>query len=103
MSFLSSLFARGPSAQELIAGGAVVLDVRTAQEFAGARHPKAKNIPVDELDRRLKDVEQLTGHDKAKPVVVYCAAGARAGRAKATLERAGFTNVTNAGGVHSVL
>lgn len=103
MSFLSSLFSRGPSPQQLIADGALVLDVRSPAEFAGTRHPAAKNIPVDTLASRLQDVARWVGNDKSKPIVVYCAAGGRASVAKATLEQAGFTAVTNAGGVRSVL
>jgi phage shock protein E len=103
MSFLSSLFARGPSAQQLIADGALVLDVRSPAEFAGTRHPLAKNIPVDALPGRIKEIEKLAGNDKARPIVVYCAAGGRASMAKSTLEQAGFTAVTNAGGVRSVM
>ena len=42
---------------------------------------------------------QLAHGDKSKPIVVYCAAGKRAARAKETLEAAGYTNVVNGGGI----
>ena len=41
---------------------------------------------------------QLVGGDKAKPVVVYCASGARSRKAQQQLEAAGYTNVVNGGG-----
>lgn len=85
-------------ARDAIAAGAVVLDVRTPDEFAGAHLPTATNVPVDQVGARLADVAALTHGDKAKPIVVYCAKGGRAAHAKETLEAAGYTNVTNGGG-----
>ena len=86
-------------ARELIAGGkAIVLDVRTPEEYGEDHIATAKNVPVDELDKRLAEVDKLV-KDKAQPIVVYCAAGQRAARAKQTLEAAGYTNVVNGGGL----
>jgi phage shock protein E len=42
---------------------------------------------------------KLTSGDKSKPIVVYCAAGSRAAKAKRTLESAGYTQVVNGGGL----
>jgi phage shock protein E len=86
------------TAKKLIAEGAVVLDVRSPQEFSGEHLPTATNLPVAEVPQRLAEVEKLTGGDKAKPVVVYCGAGGRAQKAKVELEAAGYTNVVNGGG-----
>jgi phage shock protein E len=83
----------------MIANGAVVIDVRTSEEFAGEHLPSATNIPVQELGARLSDVANLVAGDKAKPIVVYCASGGRAGKAKRALEDAGYTNVVNGGGL----
>lgn len=77
----------------LLDGKATVVDVRTPAEFAAGHHPRAVNIPVDQVESRLKEFG-----DKSRPVVVYCASGARSGHAKRVLEAAGFTDVTNAGG-----
>jgi rhodanese-related sulfurtransferase len=85
--------------QVIAAGGAVVLDVRTPEEFGGDHLPTATNVPVDDLPQRLADIDHLAGGDKAKPIVVYCHAGSRAARAKRTLEAAGYTDVTNGGGI----
>ena len=87
------------AAKKLIAAGAVVLDVRTPDEFAGGHVPSATNIPVDQVTQRLAEVDKLVGSDKTKPVVVYCAAGARAAKAKTQLEAAGYTQVVNGGGL----
>jgi phage shock protein E len=87
------------AARKLISAGAVVLDVRTADEYAEAHLPNAVNLPVQELSSRLGDVEGLVAGDKARSIVVYCAAGSRAAKAKAQLEAAGYSHVVNGGGL----
>ena len=91
--------AKDPAtAKQMIASGALVLDVRTPEEYADGHVASAQNMPVDSIHDRLPQIAQLTGDDKAKPIVVYCAAGRRAARAKKTLEEAGYSNVVNGGG-----
>jgi len=87
------------AARRLVAGGAVVIDVRTADEYADAHLPQAINIPVQELPSRLSEVDALVAGNKARPIVVYCAAGARAAKAKATLDASGYSMVVNGGGL----
>lgn len=88
------------TARQLIAGGkALVLDVRTPDEYGQDHVASATNMPVDELEHRLAEVDKLAGGDKARPIVVYCAAGKRAARAKQTLEAAGYSHVVNGGGL----
>ncbi|MBA3460339.1 MAG: rhodanese-like domain-containing protein [Deltaproteobacteria bacterium] len=87
------------AARKLIDSGAIVLDVRTADEFAAEHLPNATNIPVDKVAEQLAQVDKLAGGDKSKPIVVYCAAGARSAKAKQTLESAGYTRVVNGGGL----
>ena len=89
------------TAQKLIAGGATVLDVRTADEFADGHLPSARNVPLDEIGMRLAEIEQSAGA-KDRPVVVYCGSGARSAKAKAELEVAGFTHVVNGGGYRAL-
>lgn len=87
------------AAKRMIAEGATVIDVRSPEEFQGGHLPNATNIPVDEFEKRLGDVEKLTGGDRAKPVVVYCAKGGRAAKAKQVLDGAGYQRVVNGGGL----
>jgi phage shock protein E len=95
----SSAPAKDPQkARAMIAAGALVLDVRTPDEFGGGHLQTATNVPINQLADHLGDVDKLAGGDKAKPIVVYCAAGRRAARAKTQLEAAGYTNVVNGGG-----
>lgn len=84
--------------REAIEAAAVVIDVRTKEEFEGGHLPKAINLPVDDIEANVAKVRDAVGGDVSKPVAVYCAAGKRAERAKGILEKAGFSNVTNAGG-----
>jgi len=86
------------AAKKLIAEGAPVVDVRTGDEFAGGHLATATNIPIDQFDARIAEVDKLVGGDKTKPVVVHCAAGKRAAKAKAALEAAGYTHVVNGRG-----
>lgn len=67
--------------------GAVVLDVRPNAEFATGHLPNAKNIPADDIARRLGELPA------GKPVIVVCASGNRAGRAAAALRTAGRQDV----------
>jgi phage shock protein E len=87
--------------KQLIANGALVLDVRTQQEWDAGHLPTAKHLPVDQVATRVDDVEEWAG-GKDKPVVVYCAMGGRAGRAQGALRAAGFANVVNGGGYSSL-
>lgn len=67
----------------------VVLDVRSRGEFAGGHLPNALNIPLDQLDQRLKDIP------KNKPVVVVCASGNRSRTGAKHLTQNGFEDVYN--------
>ncbi|HWU88152.1 MAG TPA: rhodanese-like domain-containing protein [Kofleriaceae bacterium] len=91
------------AARALIAGGAVVLDVRTADEYAEGHLPSAVNVPVQELAQRMAEVNALVSGDKARPVVVYCASGNRASKAKQALEAAGYSRVVNGGGLDDLM
>jgi rhodanese-related sulfurtransferase len=81
---------------EKIRSGAKIVDVRTPQEFAGSSYPKARNIPLDTLPSRMADLP------KDKPVVLYCASGARSAQAVRILKRAGFTDMINAGSLRGM-
>lgn len=75
----------------------VFLDVRTAAEFNGSAPEKfgaiknAINIPVQELESRLQELEAF----KEKDIVVYCSHSHRSPMASYMLTQNGFKNVTN--------
>ncbi len=68
---------------------ALVLDVRTAGEFAAGHVPGARHLPLDRLPERLEELAPW----RERPVVVFCRSGQRAARAAALLQRAGFRRV----------
>jgi len=86
-------------AKKLVEQGAVLLDVRTEEEFDDEHLDGAAHIPVQQLKGKMGKVKELTGGAPTKPIVVYCASGARAGTAKEMLTEAGHTKVTNLGGM----
>lgn len=79
--------------------GAILLDVRTEAEFKQKSLKNSHRIGVTDLPSKLEEVKNLTKGDKKKPIVVYCAAGVRAAKAKDILLEAGYGNVTNLGGI----
>ncbi|OGR95891.1 MAG: hypothetical protein A2016_10930 [Elusimicrobia bacterium GWF2_62_30] len=81
----------GKKLPALAAAGAVFVDVRTPAEFAACNRPGSINIPLDEIAKQAKKL------DKAKPVILCCASGARSGVAAGILKSMGFRQVTNAG------
>ena len=74
--------------------GAVLLDVRTPQEYREGHIPGSINIPLQQLDKAIDAYE-----NKAVPLFVYCHSGARSRQAAAVLQSMGYTNVTNIGGI----
>lgn len=73
---------------------AVLIDVREPAEFATGHAMGARNVPLAALDGG-----KGLPANKALPLVVLCATGARAPRAVAQLRKAGFATVhTLAGG-----
>lgn len=92
--------AKDPAAaRALITSGAIVIDVRSPDEYVEEHLPNAVNIPVQEMSARLDEVAKLVANDKSRPIVVYCAAGSRAAKAKAQLDAAGYSGVVNGGGL----
>lgn len=71
--------------------GALLLDVRSAAEFAAASAPGTVNIPLGELSGRLAEIPQ------SAPVVVGCASGTRSGMARMLLRKNGYAQVYNIG------
>ncbi|MGE5793675.1 MAG: rhodanese-like domain-containing protein [Bacteroidota bacterium] len=92
--------AGGPSVNTLEATmlmnkkDSLVLDVREPGEFAEGHIINARNIPLDQLETRLKEIERY----KDRPVIVACAVGNRSGGAAGLLRKNGFTNVVNLSG-----
>jgi rhodanese-related sulfurtransferase len=81
-------------AWDKIAAGAMVLDVRTPEEFAEGHLANAVNIPFEQVAEEFAK----RGIAKDAPVVLYCRSGRRSGIATETLAAAGYTQTYNGGG-----
>lgn len=96
--FSTLLIACGASADdEQIQDNAVVIDVRTPQEWQTGHLADATLLPVSEF---AQGIEALVS-DKDQQVVLYCRSGNRAGQMQTLMTKLGYTNVINAGGVNS--
>ena len=73
---------------------AILLDVRTSQEYREGHIPGSKNVPLQRLDK----LEELTEY-KDTVLYVYCHSGARSRQATSFLQYLGYTNVHNIGGI----
>lgn len=76
---------------DLIKNGAAIVDVRSPEEFRQGSCPGSLNIPLGDLEGRVREL------DHARPVVVCCATGSRSAMATAILKKNGFSQIVNAG------
>jgi rhodanese-related sulfurtransferase len=90
--------AAGPSLSTLQATqlinsrNAIVVDVRSPDEFAKGSLPHARNVPAEKIGERTKELK------KDRPLIVVCATGASAGRVAAQLRASGYNEVYVLGG-----
>ena len=73
---------------------AVLLDVRTPQEYREGHIPGSRNVPLQTIDKVTSIAE-----NKDTVLYVYCYSGARSRQATAMLQHMGYTNVQNIGGI----
>lgn len=77
----------------------MIVDVRSAGEFASGAVPTATNISLDSIMQGAGDF----GEDMDREIYVYCASGARSAYAQQVLAQRGYTNVKNGGGVSQMM
>ena len=75
---------------------AILLDVRTREEYASGHIEGSRNLPLDEID----SVDSVI-KDKNTPLYVYCLSGGRSARAVAYLRGKGYKDVHDIGGIGS--
>lgn len=75
----------------LLSQGAVLLDVRTPQEYAGGHAENSINIPLDTLSANLSRLK------KDSPIITVCKSGIRSRMAVGILKKNGFQQVYNGG------
>lgn len=85
MGFFGKLFGTD-KVNEMLQNGAVIIDVRTADEYKGGHVQGSLNIPLDRLEGQIEKIKKMN-----KPVVLCCASGMRSGRATSILKEHGIT------------
>ena len=78
-------------ARQMAGQGAVIVDVREADEWAQGHAPGALHIPRGFLELRIEEKAK----DKDAPVVLYCAGGTRSAFAARSLQELGYTDVAS--------
>jgi phage shock protein E len=77
-----------------ITDGALIVDVRTPEEFSSGNYKGSINIPLGDMEKNL-----IRFGNKEQKIVVYCRTGNRSGKAKEILEKNGYKNILNGGGL----
>ncbi len=75
--------------------GAVLLDVRSPEEYRQGHIPGSINIPLDQIKKIQNRVPQ-----RDKPLFVHCLSGSRSAQAVQALKQMGYTGVKNIGGIN---
>lgn len=83
---------KSESVKEFMAKGAVVIDVRTYEEFASGHIKGSKNIPLQIISGKVAELKKLN-----QPVIVCCRSGMRSAQAASILKAQGI-EVMNGGG-----
>ena len=80
-------------AGEYLRNGAMLIDVRSVNEFDSGHILQAYNMPLDRIDVLVPSEVR----DKNKVLLLHCSTGVRSGMAKKKLEEMGYKNVFNLG------
>ena len=89
--------ADSSTVKEWILKGALIVDVRTPEEFNAGNYKASINIPLAELEKNISRFG-----DKEKLIIVYCRSGNRSSQAKLILEKYGYKNVLNGGALADI-
>ena len=92
MSFLSFLGLGPDKVKEALRNGAVIIDVRTPNEFDTGRIPGSVNIPVDRISINSKRIKGMN-----RPVIFCCNSGHRSRQALAIMKEKGLKEAYTVG------
>jgi phage shock protein E len=74
----------------------MIIDVRTQSEWDSGHITKAVHLPLDSFESGIESLIK----DKGQPVYLYCRSGNRSGKALKIMQKLGYTNAVNAGGMN---
>ena len=98
MGLFSFLGLGGHKIKDALRRGAIVIDVRTPQEFDQGKVPQSINIPVDRIAANAERIKSMN-----RPVIFCCASGARSSNAATIMKQKGLKEVYNGGSWYNVL
>jgi rhodanese-related sulfurtransferase len=84
-SFLKKLLGPSVNFKELVGQGALIVDVRTPEEYKQGHIDGSMNIPLQVLPGKIADLRK-----KGKTIITVCRSGARSGAAVGMLKKAGL-------------
>jgi len=86
LNFIKKILGiKPPDYQALLKEEALIIDVRTAKEFASGHVKGSTNIPLNQIGDHVSKI-QKTG----KPVITFCKSGGRSAMANRILKRSGI-------------
>ena len=77
--------------EKMVEQGAILLDVRSPQEFEEGHLENAISLPEYEIKQKYNNILL----DKKQTIIVYCSSGHRSKKALKTLKKLGYENVYN--------
>ncbi len=92
MNFIKNLFKPSTDFKQLFSEGAIIIDVRSREEYNSGHIEGSRNVPLDSLKKEAAKIKSLN-----KPVITVCLSGGRSAVAKSILSGAGI-EVYNGGG-----
>lgn len=92
MGLFSNLFSAGATPE--LPANAMIIDVRSQQEYATGHVDGAVNLPLDEFNAGIQKLVPA----KDTPVILCCLSGGRSGHACNIMKQQGYKAVFNGGG-----
>lgn len=99
MGIFSAIFGGNKTSEkvaEMLKNGALIIDVRTPDEYKSGHIKQSVNIPLNQIPNKVNELKR-----KNKPIITCCRSGARSGMAADMLRKAGI-EVENGGPWNSV-
>lgn len=99
MGIFSAIFGGNKTSEkvaEMLKNGALIIDVRTPDEYKSGHIKQSINIPLNQIPNKVNELKR-----KNKPIITCCRSGARSGMAADMLRKAGI-EVENGGPWNSV-
>ena len=93
MGLLDLIFGnKSKKLQDFKSRGAIILDVRTKNEYENGAIPGSKNIPLQSINSKISTIKKWH-----KPVICCCASGLRSGSAAGILRSQGIEAINGGG------